>query len=491
MSDDQKQPVDSQNCDCQAAIDHDSPNLLSQAAAESWKHDLRLLLAIAAPNVMSTVAQTMLSMVDYAIVSQLGPAAQAAVSTGGMVFFSIFGMLLGMMVCVTTVVSQSLGANRLRDCSAYAWQGIWFSLLCGMFFMILWPVMPALYHWFGHAPDVQHMEISYTRIRLISLGVAGASVAMGHFFNGIHKPMQNTISVVGANIINAFLSYGLVFGKWGLPQMGVDGAAWGSVVACMVRALWLMGAMCLGKNAARFNPLHTWGLDFNKMRRLVRVGWPSGIEFVLNITAWAAFLAFIIGAFGTKHLAATATCWRFTEFSFMPAIGIGIAVSTIVGRSIGQGRHDLARRRARLGTLINMIYMGVMAVIFVLFGREFMQIFSDDATVINIGTQLMVFVAIFQLFDAVAITYSNALRGAGDTLWPGMVSSIQAWTIMVGGGTLMVYYQPQLGSSGPWIFATAHVIAVGITLWGRWHHGRWEQLDVIGRKQAHIPDTAT
>jgi MATE family multidrug resistance protein len=295
---------------------------------------------------------------------------------------------------------------------------------------------------------------------------------------------------VGANIINAFLSYGLVFGKWGLPQMGVDGAAWGTVIASGVRVLWLMAAMCFGKNAAKFDPLHAWGFDLDKMRRLIRVGWPSGIEFVLNITAWAAFLAFIIGAFGTKHLAATATCWRFTELSFMPAIGIGIAVSTIVGRSIGQGRNDLARRRARLGTLINMIYMGMMAVIFVTFGRELMQIFSKDDTVIKIGTQLMIFVAMFQLFDAVAITYSNALRGAGDTLWPGMVSSAQAWTIMVGGGTLMVCYQPELGSKGPWIFATIHVIVVGLTLWGRWRHGRWEQLDVIGRKQVDIPDAA-
>ena len=110
-----------------------------------------------------------------------------------------------------------------------------------------------------------------------------------------------------------------------------------------------------------------------------------------------------------------------------------------------------------------------------------MLLFNEDPEVIAIGTVLLIFVAVFQLGDAVAITYGNALRGAGDTLWPAMVGALQAWTIMVGGGWWIAVTRPELGSKGPWIFATAYVIAIGITLWIRWRNGRWQQLDVIGR----------
>jgi len=443
--------------------------------------DLRLLLLIATPNVASAAAETLKSFVDYAIVSRLGSEAQAAVSSGAMVYFSLFAFLLGMMVCVTTVVSQSLGVGRLRDCSAYAWQGIWVSLLFGLIGFVLWPVMPSLYALIGHDPEVQVMETSYTRIRLLGLGVTGVSVALGHFFNGIHRPSLNAYAVVGTTILNTVLTYGLVLGKWGLPAMGVAGAAIGSVIASVAQAFWLLTAMCLGSQAARFQARRSWPLDLEKLRRLVRVGWPSGVAFVMEITAWSMFLVVIVGTFGTKDLAATATCWRYTELSFMPAVGIGHAVCTLVGRAIGEGRNDLARRRALLGVFINMSYMGLCGLAFVLFGRALMELFSRDAEVIAMGVKLLVCAAVFQLFDAVTISYANALRGAGDTLWPAVVGGTLAWVVMVGGSAVVATLRPEWGSVGPWIFATLFVISVGTAFATRWRLGVWESIDVIGR----------
>jgi len=454
---------------------------LSQAHAPSRVEDLRLLLLIAAPNVISTVAETLLSFVDYAIVSQLGLAAQAAVSSAGMVFFSVFGFVIGLMVCVTTVVSQSLGAGRYRDCSVYVWQALWLCLLFGVVGVLLWPVVPIVYELIGHEAHVRAMEIDYTRIRLLGLGVASGCVALGHYFIGIHKPHLNAISVVLANVLNVVLSYGLVLGKWGLPAMGVEGAAVGTVLANIFRlaGLWLL--MYWGRTASLFEVRSTWRIDKDKMKRLLRVGCPAGLSFMADITAWAVLLVLIIGMFGTTHLAATATCWRYVELSFMPAVGIGIAVSATVGKAIGAGRLDLARRRAKLGVLINMTYMGLMAVMFVAFGGSMMRLFSDDAEVVRLGRQLLVFAAAFQLFDAVAITYTYALRGAGDTRWPATVGAALAWGIMVGGGWWVAMNYPALGAKGPWIFATVFVVLVGAAMWGRWLGGKWEEIDVIGR----------
>lgn len=462
----------------------------TEAAGLGWLWgDLRILVVIAGANVASMVAQTFMSLTDFYVVSKLpnAVAAQAAVSSGALVFFSIFGLLLGAMVCTTTLVSQSLGAGRHRDCSAYGWQGFWISLLSGMLGLALWPAIPPLFALFHHDGDVQQMEVLYTQVRLLSLGVAGAQVALAHYFIGIHRPWSNTQSAIVSTLLNVVLTYGMVLGKWGFPAMGVAGAAWATVIATVFRTVWLLVVMCFGPTARQFDARHTWGWDGRKVRRLLHVGWPSGVQFVLDIGAWAAFQVWIIGMFGKVHLAATATVWRYTEVSFMPAVGIGMAVSTLVGRAIGERRLHLAYRRAWLGMLLNMAYMGSMGLLFVVMGRPLMEVFSGNAAVISLGIELLVFAAVFQLFDAVAITYNNALRGAGDTRWPAVVGAVQAWTIMIGGGWLMARFWPQLGSRGPWVFATLFVIVVGITFWSRWRRAAWEKLDVIGRDTA--PDT--
>jgi len=474
-------------CDSLAGTAGDEP-----VNPPGWvRADLKLLFGLAVANVATTVAQTVMSVTDFYIVSLLpnAVAAQAAVSSAGLVFFSIFGFLLGAMVCTTTVVSQSLGAGRNRDCSAYAWQGFWISMLGGVAGFALWPFVPQMYALFRHDADVQEMESIYTQIRLLSLGVSGAQVALAHYFIGIHRPWANTHSAIASTVLNAVLTYAMALGAWGFPAMGVAGTAWATVIACVFRTVWLLIAMCYGSTAREFEARSTWRWDAEKVRRLLYVGWPSGVQFVLDISAWAAFQVWIIGMFGKTHLAATATVWRYTELSFMPAVGIGLAVSTAVGRAIGERRLHLAYRRTKLGTLLNMAYMGFMGLLFVVFGRPLMEIFSSDADVIALGVELLIFAAVFQLFDAVAITYNNALRGAGDTRWPTVVGATQAWVIMIGGGWVMAKYFPHLGSRGPWIFATLFVVTIGVTLWARWRWAAWEKLDVIGRDEPSVVDS--
>jgi len=453
-------------------------------ARRSWSDDLRQMIVLAWPNVASTAAETVMSFVDFAIISPLGPQAQAAMSSGAMVFFSVYGLLLGMMICVTTVVSQSLGAGRPRDCAAYGWQGIWLSLMFGAVGALVWPLVPYFFAFVGHDPTVQVMETEYTRIRLAGLALAGMSVALGHFFNGIQHPRINTYTVVGSVVVNAFLCYGLVQGAWGMPAMGLAGAALATVVANAVRVVWLLVAMIRAKVARPFEASRTWPLSLEKISRLVRVGLPSGLTFALDVTAWATLLVVIIGRFGTDQLAATAICWRYTELSFMPAVGIGFAVATLVGRSVGQGRFDLARRWVKIGLALNMSYMGLMAVAFVSFRHGLVEIFTDDPQVVALGAGFLVFTAIFQLSDALGITLVNALRGAGDTRWPAVVVPAMSWGLMVGGSALLARFRPEWGGYGPWACSTVVIILVGAVLALRWRSGAWEKIDVIGRLRA-------
>lgn len=452
------------------------------------RQDLRLLMILAAPNVATMMAESMLNLVDFWIASKLGPAAQAAILSAILVYMSILGLLMGTMACVSTLVSQSFGARRPRDCSAYAWQGVWLSLMFGVGCLALWPVLPGLYRAIGHAPEVQAMEVEYTRIRMLVLGVAGACMALAEYFNGIQRPRVNTVSVIAANVVNALLAYGLAFGLWGLPKLGFAGIAVGTLIATLVRFGWLLGAFCTGQSQRRFHARYTWGPSLVKMGRLIKVGWPAGVQFTLDIGAWTVFLTWIIGKFGTIHLAASNTVARLTELSFMPALGIGFSVLAMVGQSVGEGRPAIARRRARMGVLVNVGYMGAMAVVFIVFRRSLMDFFSDEEPVIALGAGVLVVAALYQMFDAVAITYSLALRGAGDTLFPAVACATLSWGILVGGGQMMVTWYPHLGLKGPWAFAAVYVMVIGVVLWARWWMGRWERLDVIGRTRGQAEE---
>ncbi len=459
----------------------DDPALLGR----SWRHDTGVLLKLAVPNVASTVAQTLMSFTDFVIVKQMPAAseAQAAISSASLTFITLLAMPMGTMTCVTTMVSQSLGAGRQRDCAAYAWQGIWMSLLYGMGILLLWPVVPAFYQMFGHEPTVIAMEVQYLQIRLLSLGIAAATISLDNFFNGIHRPGINTVSAFLSVSVNVVLTYAWVLGKLGFPAMGVAGAAWATLVATVVRAVFQFSVMYFGSVAARFEPRKAWRWDREKMRRLCWVGWPAGVAFLTDIAAWTVFQLAIIGRFGTADLAATGGVFRYLEVSFMPAVGIGMAVSTAVGKAIGQGHPTLARRITWIGTAFNAAYMSLMALLFVVYGEWFMRFISPDRTVVELGAALFVYAAVFQFFDAIAITHSCALRGAGDTMWSSIVGAAEVWIILVGGGWLVAWLRPDLGSVGPWAFAATFVICIGITLFARWRWGPWERLDVIGRNE--------
>ena len=148
--------------------------------------------------------------------------------------------------------------------------------------------------------------------------------------------------------INLFFNWLLIFGNWGFPAMGVAGAAWGTNAAVLIEML-VMGAFMMRPKMARlFNTLD-WRIRWDLQRTLLRVGLPAGFQLVWDVLAWMVFMNVIIARFGTAALSANSFTFTYMHVSFMPAIGLGAAVTALVGKYIGMNRHDLAARRAHLG----------------------------------------------------------------------------------------------------------------------------------------------
>ena len=186
---------------------------------------------------------------------------------------------------------------------------------------------------------------------------------------------------------------------------------------------------------------------------------------------------------------------RYMHLSFMPAVGISIGTQALVGKAMGMRRPDIAAARTWLSLRLAMAYMGLCAIIFVMFRRELIAVFinpdtpeSEQAALIAVGSAVMIAAAVFQIFDAVAIVLSGALRGAGDTVWPGVATIVLSWGCIVGLGLAAIHLFPELGSMGPWIGASVYIIGLGLALLARFLLGGWRSRSLVGDDR---PETAS
>jgi MATE family multidrug resistance protein len=172
----------------------------------------------------------------------------------------------------------------------------------------------------------------------------------------------------------------------------------------------------------------------------------------------------------------------------MPAVGLSTAATSLVGKHIGERDLGRAARSAHAAVFIAVVWMTICAVGFVVFRNELTSVFVDDGTppdlaaqIRLIGAEIFICAAIFQTLDAIGIVYTGALRGAGDTVFPGVLTFVLAWTVIVGGGYAMVHAFPQLEATGPWIAATAYIAILGVVLAIRFERGGWKRLHLLDR----------
>jgi len=441
--------------------------------------DLRVMLTLAWPMVVTTMSRTVMQFVDTYWLSRLGVGHAAAAAVGGILCFSVIGFALGVMTVVNTFASQCLGRKEYDKCSAYAWQGVWLALMLGAGAALLWPAIPAVVRFFGHESQLQDMERQFMQIILLSVAPSAAAMALASFFAGVHRPKVAMWSAIAANLFNVVGDYVLIFGEWGFPRLEVAGAALATVAATVFRVGFLVVALWWGMARKQFASRRTWRVQPSRMMDLLRIGSPIGLQWAADVSAWAMFVTWLVGSFGKVHIAASQFVFQYLHVSFMPAIGVGIAISAAVGRAIGEGRLDLAERRFRVGLKLCCGYMAVCGVAFFLFGGALVSVFSKDPEVLHLGRWMMVFAAVFQVFDGMCVSYNSGLKGAGDTRWPAMVSVSLCWLVVVGGGWLAVQLWPDAKSFGPWGASTTYIIILAMVLGYRWRSGAWRRIKLF------------
>lgn len=467
---------------------------------------LRELLVIAGPTVATMTSYTVMTFTDKWLVSHLGASFVGAQGNGGLAAWVPQSVAMGVLQVINTYVSQNMGAGRAQRGAAYAWNGVWIAWIFAVLFIPYSFALPWIFAEAGIEHEQAGLAASYGQVLLFGASLNLSTRAISQFFYGMHKANVVLVAGVTANIVNLFASGILVFGNGPVPAdlglfgraigeigqwlaikpQGMIGSGYGTVLATLVELAIPLALFLSPKFNRLYKTRGAWRPSWPHIRDLFKTGWPGGLMFGNEMVCWGFFMVYLVSGFGAQHASAGWIAHQYMSLSFMPSVGLSVACTAIVGKYMGAKQPHVAASRAWLSVKLAMVYMGLCGVVFVVFRRELVEFFVDPATpaadrdqLIRLGAQMLIATACFQLFDAVAMVLSGALRGAGDTIFPGIATVISSWVVIVGGGLFMTKVFPGLQSLGPWIAAACYIATLCVILLLRFTSGKWKSIDLL------------
>ncbi|MGD2271244.1 MAG: MATE family efflux transporter [Desulfobacterales bacterium] len=443
----------------------------------------REVLVIAIPLILSTASWSVQHFVDRMFLAWYSPETIAAAMPAGMLHFSIVSIFMGTAGYVSTFVAQYYGAQQYQRIGPALWQAVYVSISGGLVLLCAIPLATLIFKWVGHDPLVQHHEVVYFRILCLGGGFYIASYALSGFYSGRGKTWPVMWVNIFATAVNLIFDYVLIFGHWGFPEMGIRGAGIATVLAGVFSLLVFLTMMSSGGNNQIYHTIKGWRPEKELFIRLMRFGFPSGVQFFLEMTGFTAFVL-LVGRLGTVGLAATNIAFNINTLAFMPMIGCGIAISVLVGQYIGAENPQLAQTSAYSGFHLAFGYMASVAAAYVLVPDIFVVPFSLQAEpqgfaeIYRFSVILLRFVAVYSIFDAMNIIFCSAIKGAGDTRFVMFTTvAISLFVLIIPTYLAIVVFKSGLLVS--WILATAYISTLGVVFYLRFLNGKWKSMRVI------------
>lgn len=442
----------------------------------------REVLLLAGPLVLSTSTSTVQQFVNRMFLSWYSPETLAASLPGGALSFTFLCFFIGAASYANTFVAQYYGSGQPGRIAASVWQAVYLSLLSALLIVPAGLLAGPLFALAGHPVAVRALEVIYFQILVYGGVFCILSSALSAFFTGLGR----TRTVMWVNVcvaaLNGLLDYGLIFGHWHLPPMGIAGAAWATIISQAIGAGVFFAMFVCGSEARTYEVWRNRAFDRELFARLWRYGAPSGLHFMLDLLAWSLFIL-MIGRLGMVPLGASNLAFQINNVVFLPMIGFSIATSTLVGQRLGQGRADLAARTTWSAFQMTFTYMATIAALYFALPHLFLMPFGAHAdpkqfaTVAAAAAIMLRFVALYSLFDGVNLIFSAALKGAGDTLFVMLGSSTLGMTLMV----LPTWLICRDGTGSIWAAWTALTaficVLAGLFMW-RFLQGRWRTMRV-------------
>jgi len=461
-------------------------NSFIQRIVENWRRPsgYREVFRISLPLIISMSSYTIMLFTDRLFLGRYSLDTLAAAVPAGSLAFMFMCFFMGVVEFTNTFVAQYVGAHLPQRVGSALWQGIYFAMAAGILLVGLSFFGENLFRLAGHTPRVQELETVYFRILMLGAGFSLLQNAMSCFFSG--RGLTVTIMVVNVICValNVPLTYMLINGRGGFPEMGMAGSAVATVTSSAVMVLLYIGVVFREQNDRVYGVRRMWVFDRVLFGRLLKFGTPAGIQFFVDIFGFTIFLL-MVGRLGRDALAATNIACSINLLAFMPMVGFSIAVSTLVGQAIGRGRPEDGMVATRSALHLTCAYMWALAALFILAPEWLINIFhspgkdaGEFATVRGLTVGVLRFVAFYSIFDTLNVIYSGTLRGAGDTKFIGWTIACLSLSLIVLPVTVGVVYF-HAGLYTVWGFLSAYVCVLALVFRWRYRQGRWKRMRVI------------
>ncbi len=389
--------------------------------------ELRAMLDLALPVVIIQVGLMSMGVVDTIMVGHLSPQALAAVALGNLYFFvpSVFGM--GTLMVLDPVVAQAVGAGDAPSVARGVQRGV---ILAGLLsvpsaivLIAAAPILALL-----HQPaDVVPLAADYSERLAPGVLPFFLFIVFRQSLQALGRPRPIVVVIVLANLANIFLNWMLIFGRLGLPALGVAGSAWATTISRWLLCLGLP-ALAWHTLAPHLRPVRREIWHVAPLGRMVRLGAPIGAQFVLEFGAFA-LVALMMGWLGTRQMAGHQVAINLASLTFMVPLGVADAASVLVGRAVGRGDPVGVRGSARAALVCAAAFMSCTGAIFLALPGPLAQVYTGDVAVLAVASALIPIAGVFQVFDGLQTVAGGILRGLGHTRTPMMVNLLGYWVL--------------------------------------------------------------
>lgn len=434
----------------------------------SYLPETRIMLSLAIPIIIAQVLQISMGFIDTIMVGRLGEAALAALAIASMVFHYSMMTFAGILTAINPLASEALGDGKDDSKTAeIALQGLWLALIFTLPLSFIFIYSEAILLFLGQSQQIASDASEYLTALVWGMFPAIALMGIRAYFEGLMRPrILMVITLVGV-VLNIILNNILIFGRLGLPALGLAGAGWAT---CGV--FWLMFAVaCLYMH---YNPRITppwqrltWRSSI--LLNIIRIGFPIGLALSFEGGMFAV-VTLLMEKFGTAALAAQRIALQSITLIFMVPLSLSLVSTARVANFSGQKNNQGMARAGNIGILLSLSFMALSALFFFLKPLWIVELYINSAEYPQATQHAITFLriaALFMLFDGLQVAASGALRGLKDTTIPMVITFICYWILGVGSGVLLAFRTP-LGGQGLWIGLSIGLFSAALALLWRW-----------------------
>ena len=393
---------------------------------------------LAAPVMLGMLGHTFVSFVDNIMVGQLGTAELAAVSLGNSFMFIAMSLGIGFSTAITPLVAEADAAKDFAGGKSALKHGIFLCSVLGVLLFLLLFFAKPLMHLMKQPVEVVELAMPYLDLVAFSLIPLIVFQAFKQFSDGLSMTKYPMYATILANVINVALNYVLIFGKLGFPELGIVGAAYGTLVSRFVM-LWYLWYLLKKKEKSKafVTNIKLFVLDTLMLRKIINLGAPSAMQMYFEVAIFTAAI-WLSGLLGKNPQAANQIALNLSSMTFMVAMGIGVASMIRVGNQKGLKKYHELRRIAFSLFLLGTIFAIGFAILFAIFHNYLPRIyvdfddvvnFDDNMEVVSIASKLLLAAAVFQISDSIQVVVLGALRGLQDVKIPTLITFISYWLV--------------------------------------------------------------